>query len=558
MTELTNLNAFFPDSTNSMVEVSIDGNTTTYKLLIDLNVSGSNKTPATIPNLGNNIIFDGDGHTVTYGENILSKGLFKTLDSADYNITIKNLGVINGKTNTNSNSGFICSANFGKYSTSDIIIENCYSTGNINGIRAGGIVGYAFGYVSSGTLSIVNCYSTGDIINDGSGGIAGSQFGYVSSGILSIVNCYSTGDINGHGAGGISGKELGGYMSYGTYLIVNCYSNGNINGNYAGGIAGESFGPLAGSGASFSIENCYSTGNINGNNAGGICGRHFLNAPMGSITSSIENCYNSSGNYNNISDYYPPNSRPIDFAAFIANLDVNVWDTSVSPPIFLYSSQGVAIIASSSGDPHIFPAFGNMYELPQTPGMFRMLQAPGLVLNGSTVKLTTKQKNDIAHYCESHGILDNMMNSLVMNGVFYDSLYLCADGHTMYFNFNTQRAKLGNGADKYFSFCQKNVLHSNLYDNAYESCEKIVQIQVSFKHSTHGKMTIDLNYFSNPQIKYGIGFSAKKANLDSFSGLLVREYVCESMTVNELTDSDEKEGVVGTNAVSSKFVILKK
>ena len=244
-------------------------------------------------------------------------------------------------------------------------------------------------------------------------------------------------------------------------------------------------------------------------------------------------------------------------------LDTSIWDTSVSPPVlhpygYDATTSSSDDPASSSGDPHVFPAFGNMFELPQSPGMYRMLQASGLVVNASTEKLTTKQKNDIAHYCDSHGVLDSMLNSLVINGVFYDSVYLYADGHSMTFNFNTQRLELSKKASTYFSFCQKRVSESKLYNNSYETCENIAQFQVSFEHSIHGKVTIDLNYFSNPQIKYGIGFSAEKANLRSFSGLLIREYKCESMTLSKLMDVNAKKGVEGKNAMTSKFVVLKK
>ena len=127
----------------------------------------------------------------------------------------------------------------------------------------------------------------------------------------------------------------------------------------------------------------------------------------------------------------------------------------------------------------------------------------------------------------------------------------------MSFNFNTQR-RISKEASAYFSFGQKRVSETKLYNNAYETCENITQFQVSFEHSIHGKVTIDLNYFSNPQIKYGIGFSTKKAKLSSFSGLLIREYTCKSMEVSELRDVEKKQGVVGKNTVTSKFVVLKK
>ena len=492
-TQIADLSHLFPEGTNTVIDVSTVGDTTTYTLLVDLTVSDElSFSEANIPHGVNNIIFDGDGHTVTYDDGVTSNGLFKTTNGASYDITIKNLGVIDGITATNA--GFICATEFGRGSSGIIVIENCYSTGAISGGYSGGISGRYFGTGSQGTLSVENCYSTGEISGDNSGGISGSEFGT---------------------------------FSYGT----------------------------------LSIENCYSTGAISGDNSGGISGRYFGLESQGTSTFSINNVYADSQNYTNINNYqgygsYTKTNVQTNLSDFESNLDVSIWDTSVEPPIFQY--QSTASSASTSGDPHIFPAFGNMYELPQTPGMYRMLQAPGLVLNASTKKLTTKQKNDIAHYCAYYGILDSMIHSLVMNGVFYDSVYLSAEGHSMSFNFNAQRLKISKEASTYFSFGQKHVENTKIYNNAYETCKNITQFQVLFEHSTHGKVTIDLNYFSNPQIKYGIGFSAKKAKLRSFSGLLIREYACKSMEVSELRDVEKKKGIEEKNTVTSKFVVIKK
>lgn len=213
--------------------------------------------------------------------------------------------------------------------------------------------------------------------------------------------------------------------------------------------------------------------------------------------------------------------------------------------------------ASSSGDPHVFPIYGSMYELSQNPQIYRMLDGKDIMMNASTKYLTTKQKNDIAHYCNKHGVFNDFsIDQILTSGVFYDSIYLCSDSHELSYNFNTKKLSMTKNSSSYFSFEQKQMKQTSLYNNQYEKCEHITQFVVSFKHSKYGKINLDLNYFSNPQIKYGIGFSSPSSK--SLSGLLVREYLLESMTLESLKDTSEVKGVEGTNEVNSQLLVVRK
>ena len=83
----------------------------------------------------------------------------------------------------------------------------------------------------------------------------------------------------------------------------------------------------------------------------------------------MNNLYANSQNYTNIDislgtgTYTKTNVQTnlSDFESNITGDDLNIWDTSASPPIFQY--QSTASSASTSGDPHIFPAFGNILLL---------------------------------------------------------------------------------------------------------------------------------------------------------------------------------------------------
>jgi hypothetical protein len=123
-----------------------------------------------------------------------------------------------------------------------VTITRCYSFGEIGGVgknSCGGIVGSNASNGTTGTVVIQSCFSTGNIY-DGCGGIAGSNFGYGAhlSNILKtgIYYCYSLGDI-GHEAGGIVGPQFAASANK-LCIIDSCYSLGKLLYETSGGIAG--------------------------------------------------------------------------------------------------------------------------------------------------------------------------------------------------------------------------------------------------------------------------------------------------------------------------------
>jgi hypothetical protein len=162
-----------------------------------------------------------------------------------------------------SGAGGILGANSAIYSGDVVItITDCYSTGNIYQ-TGGGITGFKTGGATNITdpnnftsnLTLKNCYSTGDILGDKAGGIVGST----AYGPL-VSQCYSTGDISGNYTGGIFGHGAGDQAN--NAVAINCYSIGLISAN-SGGIFGFDLNvPLA------VAQNCYTSGSsdISGNN----------------------------------------------------------------------------------------------------------------------------------------------------------------------------------------------------------------------------------------------------------------------------------------------------
>ena len=211
--------------------------------------------------------------------------------------------------NITINKGSICGENCGFADGIEtvVIIQNCYSTVDMNSISTGGICGNNCGRTTNtGTSSVLieRCYSTG-VTGTGGGGITGSNCGSVIAGTgntcdVSIISCYSTGTISGNLSGGICGtlSNLAIVDSVSNLTITTCYTNGAVEGTDAGGIVGYRCNRAIGATAfsNMFITSCYSLGEVTGTDAAGICGGEFATlATSGNLTAEITCCYTLGG-----------------------------------------------------------------------------------------------------------------------------------------------------------------------------------------------------------------------------------------------------------------------
>jgi hypothetical protein len=148
-----------------------------------------------------NIIFDGNNNTITLDgianyNGLIQNGTFSS--DGNNNITVQGfiVSTINGGS-LSSEAGYVCQSYFSKNKLNNIV-QNCSSDGIIGG--SGGICGRFTAY-STGQLSILNCHTSGLINGTYTGGICGADagsgdYGSGINGVVNITNCYSTGGIN--------------------------------------------------------------------------------------------------------------------------------------------------------------------------------------------------------------------------------------------------------------------------------------------------------------------------------------------------------------------------
>ena len=250
-------------------------------------------------------------------------------------------------------------------SSGEIIISRCKNLSMVRSANAvksyvGGIVG-----VSSSSNSVVSeCCNIGEIqVNNifecYAGGITGSDG--------TINDCYNTGDVS-HAtyAGGISGE-----CYYGE--ITNCYNEGDITTNndretYAGGIVGFCYDKT--------INNCYNKGNIiSYRNTGGISG-------YGGI---INNCYNLGKVVANANGYYSTAAGGI---AGSAATVTNCFSLGIAPTATASGSNAIAyksgIVGEEGSVSYSYHNYGSSYG-----------NVSGTTINRSDLATKVKSQNGL-------------------------------------------------------------------------------------------------------------------------------------------------------------------
>ena len=195
------------------------------------------------------------------------------------------------------------------------------------------------------------------------------------------------------------------------------------------------------------------------------------------------------------------------------------------------------IVATSIGDPHVYPIIGDCFELPSQPGVFRMLQGEDLCINTSTRKVTSSESREIDNYFEKLMQINPKDASLVSDGVFYDEIFIYSDHKTLHYN---MKDMIINYDSKYF---QKNIVKNGL--------------DIKFRHSKYGIITLSIKYYKNPQIKYGLQLMLEDMS-DELSGLFIYQYNPKMIDLDKLHDCSRRTLTYQHIKPNSEYVTFQK
>lgn len=149
--------------------------------------------------------FDGQYHVI---KNLNATGGSRNSLLGDVTGVVKNVGLEN--MNILDGSGWGLAGGLMAYAVGEVTVENCFTTGTVDGYYAAGIVG---GVQEKAHLTIRNCYSTANVTS--AKGHAGGVVGAINpNGSVDAENCYASGTIVGTvTAGGV-------FAGAKTYLVT--------------------------------------------------------------------------------------------------------------------------------------------------------------------------------------------------------------------------------------------------------------------------------------------------------------------------------------------------
>lgn len=272
-------------------------------------------------------------NAIIYGEHSNGSVIAEMLDLAGASITIKNCFSYDVKvTGTTNKQGCLIGQINAHHSNSELVIENCGTSGSVyatangdNSSRAGGLIGDCQVGVDSteinSYLKVINCFANCNVsAHFAAGGLMGGIAVRNTNCALEIKNCYSKGRVSDDSAASESGSEFRGHggligvlelarggVSSTSITISGCYSsadvinsdNTEVYGTCKGGligivtsgnatVSGESSYTGAGT---LSITACYATGQVKStSNVGGFIGGYYA---YGTTVNSIQACYST-------------------------------------------------------------------------------------------------------------------------------------------------------------------------------------------------------------------------------------------------------------------------
>ena len=174
-----------------------------------------------------------------------------------------------------------------------------------------------------------------------------------------------------------------------------------------------------------------------------------------------------------------------------------------------------------------------MYELPNKITNYRMIEGADLIVNVKTRAFSEKEKEGIKeYYIETTG--DKLhLHKLVTDGVVQSEVFIKNQKELIHYNFDTQTLRSNRNIKKWI-------------DNN--------NVVLELENECHGKVTITLSHYSNPQVFSGI--YVKLERKENVHGLLVDVYETSDYELETLYSRNELEE--GTKCVAKVNTVLRK
>ena len=180
----------------------------------------------------------------------------------------------------------------------------------------------------------------------------------------------------------------------------------------------------------------------------------------------------------------------------------------------------------SAGDPYVFPIKSSIpVKLPNKNAFYRMFEQGDNYINVEVGRCTDEHKNRMLDYAKR---LTPITHNIVMDGYFYQNVFISAEGHQLAIDYNTKKGNCDDEAMKFFKIKQSKKLFDcgEFYEDA--NCWSI-----TWDTKENKKIQVELMFFPNPHIENGINIIP--STLKKSTGLIVDNYKPKLMELPSLT-----------------------
>ena len=180
----------------------------------------------------------------------------------------------------------------------------------------------------------------------------------------------------------------------------------------------------------------------------------------------------------------------------------------------------------SAGDPYVFPIKSSIpVKLPNKNAFYRMFEQGDNYINVEVGRCTDEHKTRMLDYAKK---LTPVTHNIVMDGYFYQNVFISAEGHQLAIDYNTKKGNCDDKAMNFFKIKQSKKLFDcgEFYEDA--NCWSI-----TWDTKENKKIQVELMFFPNPHIENGINIIP--STLKKSTGLIVDNYKPKLMELPSLT-----------------------
>ncbi len=188
--------------------------------------------------------------------------------------------------------------------------------------------------------------------------------------------------------------------------------------------------------------------------------------------------------------------------------------------------------ASSTSDPYIMSANGKITKTPDRHGFYRLFENGDMFINAEVDELDISKA--LTAFLESKDSNMAGAGKVIDRGFWNKAIYIESEGRSISYNLFKNEAT-SRHAGSYFKVSAVRQPRRATMDGIPVDDVVTASITISWNHSVHGKQSVVLDQYENPQVQNGMAFNSALLLAEESIGMLVKNYKAKCMSLGSLT-----------------------